>query len=54
MAVAVRAMIQEQPVATLETWRCAGCGRIVAKYADLHGRIEVKCKCNVVNVLVIR
>lgn len=39
---------------SVETWRCAGCGRIVAKHVALRGRIEVKCKCGAMNVLEVR
>jgi phage FluMu protein Com len=54
MAVAVRAPAREREASVLETWRCAGCGRIVAKFADLKGRIEVKCRCGSMNTMVIR
>lgn len=52
MAVAVREPIQGAPV--LETWRCSGCGRIVAKHAQLKGTLQVKCKCGTMNCLTIR
>lgn len=35
----------------LQTWRCAGCGRIVAKLDVEHGRVEILCKCKTLNVL---
>ncbi len=53
MVLAVRP-IAMQPAPVLETWRCAGCARIVAKFAGLKGRVEVKCRCGAMNILVIR
>jgi phage FluMu protein Com len=35
----------------IEIWRCCHCGRILAKLVLAPGsRIEIKCKCNAMNV----
>lgn len=35
----------------LTTWRCWRCGRIIARLFLLPGcSVEIKCKCNAVNV----
>lgn len=39
---------------SFETWRCAGCGRIVAKHAEFRGTLQVKCRCGSMNTLTIR
>lgn len=45
--------MDEQAPAPLETWRCHGCGRIVAKHAGLAGTVQIKCKCGAMNVLTV-
>lgn len=35
----------------LYVWRCCGCGRILARlYLPPGGKVEIKCKCNALNV----
>ena len=39
----------------LQTWRCRGCGRILAKAALMPGSLlEIKCKCHVTSTLDLR
>jgi len=38
----------------LETWRCQGCRRVLARLFLIPGSVvEIKCKCNTVNTLCI-